>query len=409
MGLAKSETKKNSLRSTTKQEKKPQSTFQSLKQSLKLSNNKKLKQNTVQPSNDASKHVKQKKNSLSSKNSEVQRKRISTQRFSLFTYGNVQVMNSFFLIHGDPQSSSNHIRRSSQISANDIPEASRGSFNDTQSQDSQNTIKMKPTSLMAKGPIEIYQICTGFDKLKDNITSVQKLSKASSHDGHVVNYLSIGRHGDIVHPVLPKLQITRLNGTGLKYIISFYNPERYWEIEFLPLPNQTRLELEESAKAFENVVGKICQFSHINEEHTIGNNESLSDKFAALPTSYIETPNIEISDDDDELNYLLDEKDEYSCTDNSFSVVSSACSVPNANFPCSKGSTDTASISINEAFRNAIRRTAPALNIPIMAPNIHLKKQNKRYSSYSFIDSSVYLPDRHRRFERRSISGFGDL
>ena len=409
MVLSRGETKKNSVRSTPKQEKKPQSTFQSLKQSLKLSNNKKLKQDTVQPSSDTSKSVKTKKIGTYSKRTGTQRKRISTQRFSLFTYGNVQVMNSFVPIHNDiPNSSYN--RRNSQVSANNAAGTSRASFNDTQSQDSQNTIKLKPTSLMAKGPIEIYQICTGFDKVKEDMVPVQKSSKPSSHDGHVVNYLSIGRHGDIVHPVLPKLQITRLNGTGFKYFISFYNPERYWEIEFLPLTCQSQSELENSVKAFENVINKICHFSHINEEATIGNNESLSDKFTVPPTLDMEPPNIELTDDDDDdLNYLLDEEDEHGCTDNSFSVISNTCSNLSASFLYPSDPTNAVSISINEAFKNAIRRTAPVLNIPIMAPSIHLKQQNKRYSSYSFIESSPYLQDRHRRLQRRSISGLGDL
>ncbi|EJS44168.1 YMR204C [Saccharomyces arboricola H-6] len=406
MALAKIETKKNNLKSTTKQERKPQSTFQTLKQSLKLSNSRKQKQSATKPSKDTSKPLKPKNQSISSKKSGVQRKRISTQRSSLFTYSNVQVMNSFVPIHNDFQNSSNRIRRSSQVSANDASEASKGSYNDTQSQDSQNTIRLKPTSLMAKGPIEIYQICTGFDKLKDNVVSVQKLSGDSSHDGHVVNYLSIGRHGDIVHPVLPKLQITRLNGAGFKYFISFYNPERYWEIEFLPLTNQTRSELENTAKAFENIISKICQFSHTNEEDTIGNNESLCDKFA--PTLGIESPNVEISDDD-ELNYLLEEEDEHSCTDTDFSVVSNICSNLSTTLSYPNCSTHAVSISINEAFKNAIRRAAPVLNIPIMGPSLHFKHQNKRYNSYSFIDSPAYQSDRHKRLERRSISGFGDL
>lgn len=420
MVLSRGETKKNSVRLTAKQEKKPQSTFQTLKRSLKLSNNKKLKQDSTQHSNDTNKSVKAKKNGTSSKKTGTQRKRISTQRFSLFTYGNVQVMNSFVPIHNDIPNSS-CIRRNSQVSANNVTESSGVFFNDTQSQDSQNTIKLKPTSLMAKGPIEIYQICTGFDKLKENIAPFQKSSKASSHDGHVVNYLSIGRHGDIVHPVLPKLQITRLNGAGFKYFISFYNPERYWEIEFLPLISQSQSELENSVKAFENVISKICQFSHINEGATIGNNESLSDKFKLPPTSDIEPPNTEIINndddndddddnyDDDDLNYLLDEEYEQGCTDNSFSVISNTCSNLNASFLYPSDPTDAVSISINEAFKNAIRRTAPVLNIPIAAPSIHSKQQNKRYSSYPFIDSPPYLQDRHRRFQRRSISGLGDL
>ena len=234
--------------------------------------------------------------------------------------------------------------------------------------------------------------------------------RASSHGGHVVNYLSIGRHGDIVHPVLPKLQITRLNGAGFKYFISFYNPERYWEIEFLPLTSQTRSELEKSAKAFENVISKICQFSHINEEATIGNNESLSDKFTVSHTLNIESPNTEICDsDDDDLNYLLDEEDEHDSAENSLSAISNTYSDLCGQFLCLSGSTNTVSVSVNEAFKNAIRRTAPVLNIPIMAPSTHLKQQNKRYSSYSFIDTSVYLLDRHRRLERRSMSGFGDF
>lgn len=415
MALAKGEMKKNILRSTTKQEKKPQSTFQTLKQSLKLSsNNKKIKQSTAQPSNETSKPAKVRNRDLSTKKSGAQRKRISTQRFSLFTYNNVQVMNSFVPIHNDAQNNCNIVRRSSQVSANIASKASKGSLNDAVSQDSQNTIKLKPTSLMAKGPIEIYQICTGFDNLKENVALIQKSSKDNSHDGHVVNYLSIGRHGDIVHPVLPKLQITRLNGTGFKYFISFYNPERYWEIEFLPIDNQTQPDLENSAKDFENIISKICQFSQISEEDTIGNNESLSDKFATSPTSDTKSPNTEIYGDDDdgedELNYLLDEEeDEPNYTDSGFSVSFDTYSSVSTKLYSPNGPTDTVSSSVNEAFKNAMRRTAPILNIPIMASGMHLQQKNKRYSLYSFIDSPVSLPNRHRRFKRRSISGLGDL
>ncbi|CAI4050068.1 hypothetical protein SUVZ_13G3360 [Saccharomyces uvarum] len=415
MALAKGEMKKNNLRSTTKQEKKPQSTFQTLKQSLKLSNNnKKLKQSTAQPSNETSKPAKVRNRDLSMKKSGAQRKRISTQRFSLFTYNNVQVMNSFVPIHNDAQNNCNLVRRNSQVSANITSKASKGSLNDTVSQDSQNTIKLKPTSLMAKGPIEIYQICTGFDNLKENVALIQKSSKDNSHDGHVVNYLSIGRHGEIVHPVLPKLQITRLNGAGFKYFISFYNPERYWEIEFLPIDNQTRSDLENSAKDFENIISKICQFSQISEEDTIGNNESLSDKFATSPTSNVKSTNIEIGGDDDddgedELNYLLYGEDEPNYMDSGFSV--SFDTYPNISTKVYSpiGSTDIMASSVNEAFKKAMRRTAPILNTPIMASSRHLQQRNKRRSSYSFIDSPVSLSDRHRRFERRSIPGLSDL
>ncbi|CAI1647319.1 hypothetical protein SEUBUCD646_0M03420 [Saccharomyces eubayanus] len=413
MALAKGETKKNILKSTAKQEKKPQSTFQTLKQSLKLSNsNKKIKQSTAQPSNETSKPVKVRNRDLSMKKSGVQRKRISTQRFSLFTYNNVQVMNSFVPVHNDSQYNSTIVRRNSQVSTNNASKASKGSFNDALSQDSQNTIKLKPTSLMAKGPIEIYQICTGFGNLKENVELIQKSSKDSSHDGHVVNYLSIGRHGDIVHPVLPKLQITRLNGTGYKYFISFYNPERYWEIEFLPIDNQTRSDLENKAKDFENIISKICQFSQISEEDTIGNNESLSDKFATSSTSIVKSPNIEIGDDDgdgeDELNYLLDEEDEPNKTKSVYPVPFDSYSNITTKLDYPNGSTDTMSSSINEAFKNAMRRTAPILNTPV-ASSMHLQQKNKRYSSYSFVNFSVPLSDRHRRFERRYISRLGDL
>lgn len=80
------------------------------------------------------------------------------------------------------------------------------------------------------------------------------------HSKQRMNYLSIGKKDQFVHPILPKLKVKRLitNPTELKVIISLFNPQRFWEVTFLangnePLPSQTLIN-------FENVMSKICQY-----------------------------------------------------------------------------------------------------------------------------------------------------
>lgn len=87
MVLSRGETKKNSVRLTAKQEKKPQSTFQTLKQSLKLSNNKKLKQDSTQHSNDTNKSVKAKKKwHVLEENRNTKEKNINSEIFIVYLW-----------------------------------------------------------------------------------------------------------------------------------------------------------------------------------------------------------------------------------------------------------------------------------------------------------------------------------
>ncbi|CCD26629.1 Inp1p NDAI_0I00600 [Naumovozyma dairenensis CBS 421] len=255
-------------------------------------------------------------------------KRTSAQKISLFKYDNVQVMNCFV-----PISASSTRRSSSSHSSSNFAD----SHSDKSDLSNTISVRIKPTSLMAQGPLEIYQIFT------PDISSNMKgsVNGNGNGNGQTMNYLSIGRNSNIIHPLLPKLKVTKLYGgsganDGYKYFINFYNPERFWEIDFLPiLGNDMSVNepLQNVIKEFERVISKVCQFAiieeevedegqlgadslaenssvHINRLNLIYTDGKVSDTTSYEPKNMIEEQKQDTSDDDDELNYLLEDINE---------------------------------------------------------------------------------------------------
>lgn len=132
--------------------------------------------------------------------------------------------------------------------------------------------------LISNGPLELYQIVT---------------PAPNNHDkSQEMNYLSLGRKGNIVHPILPRLQVKKLGNNGFRFSITFYNPERYWELEFLP--NNMDEDLLPIVDDFERKISTICIYHREYHNKDENNDENNDDD----------------DDDDDELDYLLNESEQ---------------------------------------------------------------------------------------------------
>lgn len=167
---------------------------------------------------------------------------------------------------------------------------------------------MTKSPLLSNGPLELYQIVTP--------------SLNNNDRGQEMNYLSLGRRGNIVHPILPRLQVKRLNANNeISFLITFYNPERYWELEFLPSNNDNE-ELLAAVRDFERVISSVCVYTGLE----VGTE----------------------AEAEDELDYLLNESEQESDSESNpgqiFETVRSS----------SRETTATDEF-INEAFKRAIR------------------------------------------------------
>lgn len=205
--------------------------------------------------------------------------------------------------------------------------------------------------LLARGPIEIYEMRT--------------LSSRSY-------FLSVGRHGEWIHPMLPKLKIRRVvNSLELNLFVSFSNPDRIWKIKFiecdeLSVDNDTIENLEE-------VITGICQYSCVK---------------SLRPTESPPESNANDDDDDDELNYLLESSED-------------------------DGDGELTDVeiedSINDAFKRAMNNVIP----PWQPTQLQIRKirqdpiPNKRISLYIPTTTTTTTFD-HKIINRRSISVFSD-
>ena len=136
------------------------SALRTLKDTLKFKNSSKSSSKLPKSSSNneltlANEKIRNNKNQVK-RNVKENKQRMSAQRVSLFKYDNVEVMNCFVPVAATRQPSSSESTHSSNSTL-------RNRDTDTQSEHSlksSTTIKIKPTSLMAKGPLEIYQILT---------------------------------------------------------------------------------------------------------------------------------------------------------------------------------------------------------------------------------------------------------
>ncbi|CAR21271.1 Inp1p [Lachancea thermotolerans CBS 6340] len=246
--------------------------------------------------------------------------RFSAQRVTLFKYEHVKVMNcNASSQRSNSDSSASTVTSQSTVlrrsSSRDNP--SSGSFK-------------RETCLMSNGVLEIYQIITY------NVKSPpQKMT-----------YLCLGRKGNIIHPILPRLQVTRLDSPEFKISILLFNPERFWEIEFLPSGELAKLN-DQIIFEFEGIISTICSYK---SEKSLALDE-------ALPPQ--QTPGTPDSNESD-LEYLLEDSDE--SFDENVSITGSTCNKDDL---------------IHDAFQKAMKNIA-YLDASEKGRGI----ENKRFSSY---------------------------
>lgn len=271
--------------------------------------------------------------------------RSSAQRISLFKYKNVQVMNCFMPV---------------------------------QINDEIDLLRMKPTGLLARGPLELYEIRT--------------ISSSSF-------YLTVGRHGELVHPLLPKLRVTRLEPNGRKFLIAFANPDRFWEVEFLSHSNTPSDTLDISVTKFGLVLSNICQYScltsHLNSPEYEKGHEIQG--ILSIPEQQ-ESEN----DETDVLNYLLEEETDVEEDSDTNSRVGDKL----GDLYISKRNSNH---SVNEAFRAALNNVVSPWYAVSNTPQIEsIASHNKM----NFRRTSLYIPTtttvKPMSFNRRSISMFSE-
>lgn len=233
------------------------------------------------------------------------KQRFSAQRISLFKYEYVRVRTSSVLRRDS----------SSTISSDATRNSDNASYSSSKSRGS---VRVKPTTIMAKGILEVYQIYTP----KANPAEKQQ----------EMNYLSLGHKDNIVHPILPRLQVTRKSDWAQRFIIHFYNPDRSWEVEFLESSEGAPGALEAvsaAVKEFESVISKICNYTVVSETpekqraaliDINADPVSLEEaKSRTRSTKIVDRPVVgkkpenevdKVEDEDDDLAYLLEEVDE---------------------------------------------------------------------------------------------------
>ncbi|CAR27899.1 hypothetical protein ZYGR_0N03860 [Zygosaccharomyces rouxii] len=189
--------------------------------------------------------------------------------------------------------------------------------------------------LLSNGPLELYQIVT---PAPNNYDKSQEM-----------NYLSLGRNGNIVHPILPRLQVKKLKTNGVRFLITFYNPERYWELEFLP--NNDDKDLWAIVDDFEKIISKICVYKSVEEirGENVNENEEKEDD--------------DEDDDEDELDYLLNESEQAQDSNPRLEVI---------RREETRASRETSTDEfINQAFKRAIRALSNPRDATTNRPRRH--------------------------------------
>lgn len=276
----------STVKQRTRTEGKPQyPLMQSIKDTLKLKGTKRTNsEKKVSTLNDKSgspiKSNSERRNGITRKVNGS--KRLSAQRVALFKYNNVQVFN--YVRNGS------NSRKSSMSSLN-----SSGTVVMCNEYDSEVT-NLKPQMLIGKGVLELYQI---------------KTPAALDRKEQTMNYISLGRGGQIVHPILPKLKITKLRNENFKYLITFSNPERYWQIEFLQINGQLHDELLKITDEFESIISSVCIFidENITKLASLKSNKTPPNNVNTLDQIKEKVQTATENDDDEaeELDYLLED------------------------------------------------------------------------------------------------------
>lgn len=227
------------------------------------------------------------------------------------------------------------------------------------------------TSLLAMGRMEIYEIKTN--------SSCSK-------------YLTIGKDSNVVHPLLPRLRVTKAEFES-QYYISFSNPERFWEIQFMDGDSA-------SSQEFERVISGLCDFATMPREEDVYNEN--------------DSQGSETVDEDsiDELNYLLSDDEmeediEQNC--NTSAVISTNDRV----------SVKSALIDSNTEFRKVMSAILPPLDEDLAsskwtlpsgpAPLLNVHNPPTKRQSLYIGKSEIPLDLSSLKYNnRRSFSGVSD-
>ena len=249
-----------------------------------------------------------------------------------------------------------------------------------------NDFQNSSTSLLAMGPLEIYEIKTNCSCSK---------------------YMTIGKNGDIIHPLLPKLKITKIvkhnnsNDLNESYYISFSNPSRFWEIQF-----SQSLKGHENNE-FEKVISQLCNLVYLEEPSEIV--QEVHDII------FEDSPTINNEDDSgsDELNYLLEDSEEEVEDDimDDMNQTTEKGSIRSHTTEFELGSTE-----INQEFRKVMNdilpplKTFPDTNKWNWSQIRHNKSKKMTYRGSLYIpNTTVSSFDNHyNKLNRRSVSGLSD-
>ncbi|SMN18371.1 similar to Saccharomyces cerevisiae YMR204C INP1 Peripheral membrane protein of peroxisomes involved in peroxisomal inheritance [Maudiozyma saulgeensis] len=251
------------------------------------------------------------------------------------------------------------------------------------------------TSLLAMGPLEIYEIKTN--------SSCSK-------------YLTIGKNSDIIHPLLPKLKVTKLiiheNGDVINsYYISFSNPSRFWEIQFPHCDDADHNQ-------FESVISNFCRLMCLedkDETQKVMHNENIDDDSKTINNESL-----------DDLNYLLEDSD----SDNDDTSDEKKIEKYNRNktygdsvfISNSRSEMLSSSKQINIQFRKVIEDVLPSPDTTLTQNKWTWKHSKYQNSSISDKNShkmsyrrSLYISNTNTLFDlgsiknnRRSVSGLSD-
>ncbi|SCU83049.1 LAMI_0C01816g1_1 [Lachancea mirantina] len=286
--------------------------------------------------------------------------RRSAQRVTLFRYDHVKVMNcSAYLHRTNSGSSASTLHSYSSVVRNGDEEC-------------MSVSSRRTTCLVSDGPLELYQIISQGGKTPQKMT-----------------YLSLGRKGTIIHPIMPRLRVTELESDQFKIMIMLYNPERFWEIEFLPHHSEQKISPPVKTN-FEDVVRSICQYVPKGPELS---SDCESGSLKQI-TQCLDDENASDKDSDD-LEYLLDEEHE-----------------PLAEQLGLRNSSDAdCHDQINAAFRKAIQnigflgdRRDIALyekrhgSLPGLSPHSHSDLSNRRSYSVPTRAGELFGDEKWKRF-----------
>ncbi|SCV03932.1 LAME_0H14400g1_1 [Lachancea meyersii CBS 8951] len=328
---------RHGLSPTAKQpEKKQQSPFKSFKNTLLLRNHKSRKSspktvNSTPADSIPDINVSPLLNGPSQNHKSAVKgsQRFSAQRVTLFKYNHVRVVNSVTKGHrssSESSMSSALTSHSTVLRRHDSHEYSIASAE-----------TRRETCLMSDGPLEIYQIIT---------------YNSSKLPSQKMTYLCLGRKDNILHPILPKLQVTKLPSPQFKISILLLNPERYWIIEFLPEVGHSEVR-DEVRVNFESMISTICSYKvHPNpamHQEETGHSQN----------KLLKEDNHSDTEEDSDLEYLLNESDSF------------------LEETESTNNDESHDRTVNDAFRNAIRN--------IMVSESYDTKRvsgSKRLSSY---------------------------